>query len=213
MKKYLLIFIFVFLFSSLLSTFYFLIAHNKNTINPNDSSLSPSSLSENAESIKDFTQITQEASEKKVEKTPLEFIMPVDSNEIGMKFSNGQLIYSNTLQEWITHNGIDIVSKLGTPVLASENGKIIEISNTIEDGIKITIEHKDGYKTIYSNLSTEKMVQKNQEIKKGDVISGIGKTSTFEYNEKDHLHFEIYKDNTPINPLNLLTTPKKTGDY
>ena len=212
MKKYLLIFIFVFLFSSLLSTFYFLIAHNKNTINPNDSSLSPSSLSENAESIKDFTQITQEASEKKVEKTPLEFIMPVDSNEIGMKFSNGQLIYSNTLQEWITHNGIDIVSKLGTPVLASENGKIIEISNTIEDGIKITIEHKDGYKTIYSNLSTEKMVQKNQEIKKGDVISGIGKTSTFEYNEKDHLHFEIYKDGTPINPLNLLTTPKKTGD-
>ena len=212
MKKYLLIFIFVFLFSSLLSTFYFLIAHNKNTINPNDSSLSPSTLSENAESIKDFTQITQEASEKKVEKTPLEFIMPVDSNEIGMKFSNGQLIYSNTLQEWITHNGIDIVSKLGTPVLASENGKIIEISNTIEDGIKITIEHKDGYKTIYSNLSTEKMVQKNQEIKKGDVISGIGKTSTFEYNEKDHLHFEIYKDGTPINPLNLLTTPKKTGD-
>ena len=212
MKKYLLIFIFVFLFSSLLSTFNFLIAHNKNTIKPNDSSLSPSTLSENAESIKDFTQITQEASEKKVEKTPLEFIMPVDSNEIGMKFSNGQLIYSNTLQEWITHNGIDIVSKLGTPVLASENGKIIEISNTIEDGIKITIEHKDGYKTIYSNLSTEKMVQKNQEIKKGDVISGIGKTSTFEYNEKDHLHFEIYKDGTPINPLNLLTTPKKTGD-
>ena len=121
-----------------------------------------------------------------------------------MKFSNNQLIYSNTLQEWITHNGIDIVAKIGTPVLASENGKIIEISNTIEDGLKITIEHKDGYKTVYSNLSTEKMVQKNQEINKGDVISRIGKTSTFEYNEKDHLHFEIYKDGTPINPLNLL---------
>lgn len=135
---------------------------------------------------------------------PLKFIMPVNSNEFGMEFSNGQLIYSKTLNEWCTHNGIDILEKCGTPVFAIEDGIVKEIISTSNDGIKITIEHKDGYKSVYSNLSTTKMVNLNDEIKKGQVISGIGKTSGFEYQEPDHLHFEMYKDDLLIDPLSII---------
>ena len=103
------------------------------------------------------------------------------------------------------HNGIDIIAKQGTPVKASESGKIVEISSNEQEGIKIIIEHKDGYKTVYSNLSTTKMVQEGQNITKGQTISGIGKTATFEYEESDHLHFEMYKDEKTINPLNIIS--------
>ena len=49
------------------------------------------------------------------------------------------------------------------------------------------------------------MVKVGQKVEKGRVISGIGNTASFEYYEPEHLHFEIYKNNKPINPLNVLT--------
>lgn len=206
MKKYLLTFICIFCISALGSTFYLLLSHNNSSaINQPIEQKNDENISNEIENITDFTQpIEIQTIENKVLKEPLDFIMPVDSNEIGMKFSNEQLVYSKTLDEWIMHTGIDIIKPIGSPVYASEKGKIIEISSNVGEGIKIIIEHDDGYKTIYSNLSTTKMVQEGQIVEKGQVISGIGKNATFEYNEKDHLHFEIHKDGKVINPLNLI---------
>lgn len=204
MKKYLLTFVCVFCISALFSTFYILISQNNSSDDiPKINSINANIHKENTP-INDFTEI--ETIEKELIKEPIEFIMPVKSNEIGMKFSNNQLIYSKTLDEWIMHTGVDIIVPIGSPVYASEAGKIIEVSNNVGDGIKIIIEHEDGYKTIYSNLSTTKMVQEGENVEKGQKISTIGKTATFEYEEKDHLHFEIHKDNKAINPLNLVET-------
>lgn len=205
MKKYLLTFICVFCTSALFSTFYILISHN-NALNNSPNKLKNDEKLIDNTAIQDFTQTEIETVEKQLIKEPLEFIMPVNSNQIGIKFSNDQLVYSQTLDEWIIHNGTDIVAPIGTNVYASEKGKIVEISNSVGEGLKIIIEHEDGYKTVYSNLSTSKMVQEGQNVEKGTVISTIGKTATFEYNEKDHLHFEIHKDNKPVNPLNLVNS-------
>jgi len=205
MKKYLLTFTCVFCISALGTTFYILLSHNTSNNNLPVEQKIEDTIDLNNNQITDFTlPIEIETAKNELIKEPLNFIMPVKSNEIGMKFSNEQLIYSKTLDEWIIHTGVDFIIPLGSPVYASEKGKIIEISNNVGDGIKIVIEHDDGYKTVYSNLSTTKMVQEGQMVEKGQTISGIGKTSTFEYEEKDHLHFEIHKDDKAINPLNLL---------
>ncbi len=135
---------------------------------------------------------------------PISFSFPV-SGEIGLGHSPETLIYSKTLQEWTTHTGIDIQAKRGTPVSASEEGIVESITETAEKGIEITLSHKDDYKTVYSNLSTKEMVKVGQKVEKGRVISGIGNTASFEYYEPEHLHFEIYKNNKSINPLNVLT--------
>ena len=137
------------------------------------------------------------------EDEPLSFSYPV-SGEIGLSHSPDSLIYSKTLSEWTTHTGIDIKAKRGTPVCASESGTIDSITETANKGIEITIVHKDDYKTVYSNLSTKEMVKVGQKVEKGRVISGIGNIASFEYSEPDHLHFEIYKNNKPINPLDVL---------
>ena len=148
--------------------------------------------------------LVQEIKTPEPENQPLDFIMPINSTEFGMEFSEGQLVYSKTLNEWRTHNGVDILEKIGTPVFAVEDGIVKEIVSTTDEGIKITVEHREGYKSVYSNLSTTKMVNLNDEVKKGQVISGIGKTASFEYNEPDHLHFEMYKDDLLINPLSVI---------
>ena len=134
---------------------------------------------------------------------PLSFSYPV-SGEIGLSHSPDSLIFSQTLKEWQTHTGIDIQAKRGTPVSASEEGVIETITETPEKGIEIVISHKDDYKTIYSNLSTKEMVKVGQRVEKGRVISGVGNTSSFEYYEPEHLHFEVYKNNKAINPLDVL---------
>lgn len=134
---------------------------------------------------------------------PLSFSYPV-SGEIGLAHSPENLIYSKTLNEWTTHTGVDIQAKRGTPVAASEEGIVESITETAIKGIEIIISHKDGYKTVYSNLSTKEMVKVGQKVEKGRIISGVGNTASFEYHEPEHLHFEIYKDNNPINPLQIL---------
>jgi len=140
--------------------------------------------------------------EPKIEE-PLSFSYPV-SGEIGLSHSPENLVFSKTLGEWTTHTGIDIQAKRGTPVAAAEEGIIESITETAAKGIEIIISHKDGYKTVYSNLSTKEMVKVGQKVEKGRVISGIGNTASFEYNEPEHLHFEIYKDNKPQDPLKIL---------
>lgn len=128
---------------------------------------------------------------------------PVEG-EIGLEFSPNNLIYSKTLQEWTVHNGVDIEAKRGTPVKASESGIVENITETTDKGIEIVISHENGYKTIYSNLSSKDMVKVGDKVTKGQAISGIGNTSAFEYYEPDHLHFEIKKDGEFINPLDVL---------
>lgn len=135
---------------------------------------------------------------------PLSFSYPV-SGEIGLSHSPENLIYSKTLQEWTTHTGIDIQAKRGTPVAAAEEGIIESITETAAKGIEITISHEEDYKTVYSNLSTKEMVKVGQKVEKGRVISGIGNTASFEYYEPEHLHFEVYKNSKPVNPLDILT--------
>jgi len=134
---------------------------------------------------------------------PLSFSYPI-SGEIGLSHSPTNLVYSKTLDEWTTHIGIDIQAKRGTPVAASEEGVVESITETSAKGIEITLSHKDGYKTVYSNLSTKEMVKVGQKVEKGRIISGVGNTASFEYYEPEHLHFEIYKDNKPINPIEIL---------
>ena len=151
-----------------------------------------------SDSVIETTPIIQQ----KVEE-PLSFSYPV-SGEIGLTHSPDNLIYSKTLGEWTTHTGIDIQTKRGTPVAASEEGIVESITETAAKGIEIILSHKDGFKTVYSNLSTKEMVKVGQKVEKGRIISGVGNTASFEYYEPEHLHFEMYKDNKAINPLNEL---------
>lgn len=145
-----------------------------------------------------------ETNTKVVEETDVfGLVYPVEG-DVGLSYSPETLIYSKTLQEWTVHNGIDIQAKRGTPVKASEFGTIESVTETTDKGIEIVIVHENGYKTVYSNLSSKDMVGVGDTVVKGQVISGVGNTSAFEYYEPDHLHFEVKKDGKHINPLDVL---------
>lgn len=128
------------------------------------------------------------------------FIKPCNG-EIIRTYSMDSLVYSDTLQEWITHRGIDIKGEMYQEVRATQSGTIKSIKNDPRYGTSIIIEHKNGFKTVYSCLlGTRDGLEENQEVKQGDVIGKIGNSGVFETADGAHLHFEMLKDDEYVNP-------------
>ena len=151
------------------------------------------------EEPKTNVQVTN-AEPKKEEKVPdPTFKKPVEG-EITNEFANETLIYSNTLQEWVTHNGIDIKAPKTTIVKASAEGTIKSIKNDPRYGITVVIEHVNGFSTVYANLLTAEFVKEGEKVKQGQTIGTVGNTATFEIADDTHLHFEMLKDNEYIDP-------------
>lgn len=141
--------------------------------------------------------------EEKVVSTPIALSYPVDG-DICMDYSEESLVYSKTLDQYIAHKGIDIEAPLNTPVSAAADGSIIKVEQDKQMGITIWIQHANDLVTIYSNLSTTEMVNVGDQVKKGDVISGIGDTALFETLEVPHLHFEVTRNGRHENPKSHL---------
>ncbi len=124
---------------------------------------------------------------------------PVEG-EIIQAFSGDKLVYSQTLGDWRVHNGIDIKTRELERVLASERGIVERVYDDELMGKTIIIDHQNGYKTVYSNLSSTEMVNNGEEIEKGDIISGAGKTALAESALEQHIHFQVIKDGVSVNP-------------
>ena len=139
----------------------------------------------------------KEDDEEKV-KDP-EFIFPVEG-EILREYAKDKLVYSATLDEWVTHNGIDIKAEKTTVVKASAEGTVRSIKNDPRYGLTIVIEHVNGFKSLYSNLLTAEFVEEGETVEQEQTIGTVGNTATFEIADESHLHFEILKDNENLDP-------------
>ena len=141
----------------------------------------------------------EEVAEKPVVIKDPEFIRPVEG-EVARSFAKDTLIYSETLDEWITHLGIDIKAERTTVVKSAEKGKVIAIKNDPRYGLTVIVEHVNGFKTVYSNLLTTEFVSEGEEIEKGQSIGTVGNSASFEICDEPHLHFEILKDDVNVDP-------------
>lgn len=141
---------------------------------------------------KEEQQTTEEQEDPK-------FVKPVEG-EISKEYAKENLVYSETLQEWTTHLGVDIKADKTTVVKAAADGKIKSIKNDPRYGLSIIIEHQNGFETLYANLLTSEFVQVGEEVKQGQSIGTVGNTATFEIADDAHLHFEISKNNETLDP-------------
>ena len=141
--------------------------------------------------------IIQEVKEN--EKKELEFEVPV-SGEILKDYAKDTLVYSKTLDEWIVHLGVDIKANKTSVVKSAESGIIEKINYDPRYGDSITIEHGNGFKTVYSNLLVTDFFKVGEKVEKGDTIGTVGDSASFEISDDSHLHFEMYKDGENVNP-------------
>ena len=98
------------------------------------------------------------------------------------------------------HSGIDLSSSPGNPVKATADGIVSFSGWSGGSGNLIVLEHGHGFSTFYAhNRSIPVKVAKK--VKRGDIIGYVGSTG---YSTGPHVHYEIWKDGKPINPVNYL---------
>lgn len=134
------------------------------------------------------------------------YLCPMDMTiaTVSKEYSMDMVIYNMTLDQYMTHPGIDIEAPMNSGVKAIADGTITNIYQDDAYGTAIEITHADGLISKYANLSTDTMVEKGDTVTKGQQISTVGQTALYESMDKCHLHFELYKDGELINPAEYI---------
>ena len=140
-----------------------------------------------------------EVTKEKPKEEDISFETPL-KGEILKEFARDTLIYSNTLQEWVTHNGIDIKADKTSVVKSAAKGHVSAIKNDPRYGLTVIITHDNGYQTVYSNLLTSEFVVKGEDVEAGQSIGTVGNSASFELADEYHLHFELLKNNEYVDP-------------
>ena len=141
---------------------------NSNSTNSKNTETTNNVLTTNKINTNTTTETNSKAEGKVEEKNvELNFAKPVDG-EIVRDFAVDSLVYSDTLQEWTTHTGIDIKADKTTVVKSAEAGIVKTIKNDPRYGLTVIVEHENGFQTVYSNLLTSEFVVEIVKISSGN---------------------------------------------
>lgn len=151
-----------------------------------------------------------EKPEEKPEK--LEFISPA-AGRVEKMHDLTTPVFSQTLEEWRVHSGIDIMTEEGAEVFAAERGEITRVYTDSLLGHCIEISHGEDIKTVYANLNpkSELTVKVGDEVEKGQAIGTVGDSSISELAEEPHLHFEFIVGKDKVNPLDYISEEAKSA--
>jgi len=124
------------------------------------------------------------------------FIVPLDT-KITSDFGKAR-VYNDTLKGY--HSGTDFRAKVGTPIIASNDGIIVLAKNRFYSGNSIIIDHGQGIYTCYYHMS-EFLVKQGDKVKRGDVLGLSGSTGRV---TGPHLHFSARVGGLQVDPLQLI---------
>lgn len=128
------------------------------------------------------------------------FVFPV-SNRVLRAFSKNHY-FSDTLGEWVTHNGVDFAAKEGDKVKAAADGEITAIFKDALWGDVIEIKHEGNLVTRYCGVTADSIAE-GQSVQAGDVIGTISVVPA-EVLDEAHLHMELLVNGTHTDPLTLI---------
>ena len=98
------------------------------------------------------------------------------------------------------HNGVDLANNQGTPIYAARSGKVTVATYGGTYGYYVTINHGDGYSSLYAHM-THYVVNKGDTVKKGQLIGYMGSTGR---STGPQLHFSIFYNGSSVNPMNYI---------
>lgn len=134
---------------------------------------------------------------------------PYSGGKLGMPIGSGHRVTSNfgvrihpISGVKKAHNGIDFGAPSGTSIFAAESGNVIVAKYTSGYGNTVIIDHGNGLWTLYGHIKNGGiLVSEGDQVKRGDKIALVGSTGN---STGPHLHFEVRKNEVPVNPSNYL---------
>lgn len=133
------------------------------------------------------------------------FVHPVPGARLSAGFAN-YIVKSRGRK----HHGADFAAPQGTPVYATRSGVVLSADNTslsADFGFAVLIEHGDSFQSLSAHLSKVD-VQMGQWVMIGQQIGRVGRTGRA---TGAHLHFELWRNNMPVDPLQVLPKGNQLG--
>ena len=101
------------------------------------------------------------------------------------------------------HDGVDFGAACGTPIYAAASGSVVEAGYSGAWGNRIVVDHGlvdgDGLATGYNHMSG--LAVSGGSVSRGQLLGWVGSTG---YSTGCHLHFNVYVNGTPVNPMGYL---------
>lgn len=147
--------------------------------------------------------VTESEAGRESTETARTVVWPVEGG-VARGHSLDVLAYDVTLRDWRTHAGVDIAAEQGTPVVAACAGTVESIVSDSLYGTVLTIDHGNGFKTVYANLSELPSVAVGQWVEPGVIVGAVGSTAICESAQESHLHFAVMVNGAAADPLQVL---------
>ncbi len=163
----------------------------------------PEPTAQPAQTPDEQTEAAELPPEEAAEVIAAAFGWPV-KGEICSPYSVDALHYDRTMQDWRTHNAIDIEADLGEKVLAAGDGIVERVYTDQMYGVTVVLYHGAGLRSIYCNLAGTPTVQAGDTVDLGQVIGAVGDTADAENGDVNHLHFAMTLDEVRVDPLSFL---------
>lgn len=149
---------------------------------------------------KSLDEITKLAAEKEKLLAAIPAIQPINTEDLTRMASGYGWRSDPFTKARKMHWGMDFTAPKGSPIYATGDGKVTRADNNSSGyGKHIRIDHGYGYVTLYGHLSKYN-VNRGQKVQRGDLIGFVGSTGR---SEAPHLHYEVWKEDDRINPINF----------
>lgn len=140
------------------------------------------------------------------EPQPLKFVCPLEG-VVSESHDEDHLVFSDTMQDYRVHLGLDITANLGSEVVCVADGTVKNVYTDPFMGVSVVVDHGDGLCSIYQNLSEvlAEGLAEGVALKAGDAIGSVGESALLELAEEPHLHFSMKQGEDWVDPLDYVT--------
>lgn len=130
----------------------------------------------------------------------------VKSNSVIKEYSPDAQIYNATTEDYRTHTGIDIATEEGAEICTPYAGYIVKIEENVMKGITVYIACDNGLTISFCNLgeTLPDTIQAGMRVAVGTVIGYVGYSAMLEMADVPHVHLEMAKDGSLVDPLDYL---------
>jgi murein DD-endopeptidase MepM/ murein hydrolase activator NlpD len=158
---------------------------------------------------KSFDELETLASKKKEFLAAIPAIQPVANRNLRKMVSGFGYRLHPIYKTYKMHTGIDFTAPTGTPIYATGNGRVISAGPDRGYGNCVIINHGFGYQTLYGHMYRIK-TRNGAVVKRGQLIGYVGNTGL---SSGPHLHYEVIKNGTKINPINYFFNDLTETEY
>lgn len=136
-----------------------------------------------------------------------EMSLPV-SGKLAKKHDADLQVFSQTMQDFRVHLGIDIATDADAEVFAAADGTVAKIWEDPMMGWCVALSHTGDCNTIYKNLSKElaQGLAEGVTVRRGQLIGKVGDSAMIEIADEPHLHMEMTVKGLQVNPLDYFSS-------